>query len=105
MSSLHRILVLASVAALAAAPVGARDVKKREHRQERRIEQGEKSGRLSKKEASKLESREQSMHAQEQQMRAENGGKLTKHDRKVLNHEENHLSHQIYRNKHDENGH
>jgi DNA repair exonuclease SbcCD nuclease subunit len=74
-------------------------VDKRETRQQRRIEQGAKSGELTKKEVNRLERREAKIKADEINAKAD--GKVTKAERQKLHKELNRTSKQIYRQKHD----
>ena len=99
-----RILLVASIALVVAAPATASEVDKREKRQAHRINRGEKNGRLSPKEANRLRSQEAGIANEEKAMREAHGGHLTAADRRALNKDENRTSHHIYDQKHDENG-
>ena len=72
---------------------------KRQANQEKRIEQGVKSGELTKKEAARLEKREAKLEADKQKAKAD--GVVTKQERAKLQHEANRDSKAIYRQKHD----
>ena len=72
---------------------------KRQANQERRIDQGVKSGELTKKEAARLEKREAKLEADKQKAKAD--GVVTKKERAKLQHEANRDSKAIYRQKHD----
>ena len=72
---------------------------KREKRQEKRIEQGVKSGELNKREAARLEAREKKLRADEAKAKAD--GKVTAKERAKLQHEANKTSRHIYKQKHD----
>lgn len=93
--------------ALVAAPVLAQTpnagatpgIEKRLDNQERRIEQGEKSGALTTREAGRLEAREAKTEAD--LAAAKSDGKVTKAERKHLHHKLNRDSHAIHRQKHD----
>ena len=74
-------------------------IDKRQANQEKRIEQGVKSGELTKKEAGRLEKRESKLQADKEKAQAD--GKVTKKERKQLNHEADRDSKAIYRQKHD----
>jgi hypothetical protein len=93
-------LIGTSYAQMPGSTTGAR-IDAREANQQGRIEQGIKSGELTRGEANRLEHREQSIAAQEQRMRARDGGQLTAHDRTVLNNRLNRTSNAIYREKHN----
>lgn len=79
----------------------AAEVDQRQHNQEERIEQGEKSGELTKHEAKKLQKEHKAIHQQVKADRAENGGKLTKTEKKEINQEQNKESRQIHAKKHN----
>ena len=74
-------------------------IDKRQANQEKRIEQGVKSGELTKKEAGRLEKRESKLQADKEKAQAD--GKVTKQERKQLQHEASRDSKAIYRQKHD----
>ena len=74
-------------------------IDKRQANQEKRIEQGVKSGELTKKEAARLEKREAKLQADKEKAAAD--GKVTKKERRQLQHEANRDSKAIYRQKHD----
>ena len=99
-----RTLTLAALALVVALPVQANTIHKREKRQEKRIEHGERTGHLSEKEADRLRNKEAGLKQEEQAMRNANGGHLSAADRNALRHQENKDSRAIYRQKHDENG-
>ena len=73
----------------------------REANQQRRIEQGVKSGSLTPGETRRLERREMSIQQQENRMRARDGGQLTQHDRNVLNRRLDKTSGAIFNKKHN----
>jgi hypothetical protein len=99
-----RILLVAILALVVAAPAESRSVNKRQKRQAARINRGEASGRLSDKEADRLRGQEAGVANEEKAMRDAHGGHLTTSERHLLNKEENKTSHHIYHQKHDENG-
>jgi hypothetical protein len=68
--------------------------------QQHRIAQGARTGRLTVRQANRLERREVRIGRAETHMRAANGGRLTRADRIVLNHRLNRTSRAIYRDKH-----
>jgi hypothetical protein len=74
-------------------------VDQRQANQERRIEQGEKSGALTGKEAARLEKGQ--AHVQKIENKAVADGKLTKKERARLEQAQNNQSRKIYREKHD----
>ena len=74
-------------------------VDRREQRQQKRIEQGKKSGQLTPRETRHLERREAKIHRDE--AKAKSDGKVTPAERRRLNREENRTSRAIYRKKHN----
>jgi hypothetical protein len=80
-------------------PAATPGIDKRQANQEKRIEQGVKSGELNKKETARLEKREAKLQSDKEKAQAD--GKVTKKERKQLNHEANRDSKAIYRQKHD----
>jgi len=71
----------------------------REARQQKRIEQGAKSGALTTGEVKTLERQESKIKSDE--IMAKSDGKVTPAERKQLNKELNHESNRIYRKKHN----
>jgi hypothetical protein len=76
-------------------------VNRRERRQQGRIAQGVRSGRVSPQEAAKLEQQEAGIKQQERAEVQANGGYLTKGQQGQLNRELNQTSGQIYEDKHN----
>ena len=76
-------------------------VDRREHRQQRRIHQGERSGSLSRREAARLE--RQQARTRRLEAKAKSDGTVTRRERARLQHRENRTSRRIYRQKHDRN--
>lgn len=74
-------------------------VDNRQHRQQRRIKQGVKSGSLTKREAVKLEAGQAKTRRLERKAKAD--GTVTVKERATLQHRENKTSRRIYRQKHD----
>jgi hypothetical protein len=75
-------------------------VNNRLNRQNRRIDEGVKSGRLSHGQAKQLHEEDHAMRQQERSEAAEHGGHITKREQRQLNREENGSSRQIYDEKH-----
>ena len=90
-------LLFASASAFAQTATPRLD--KREANQERRIEQGVKSGKLTPQEAARLEKREGRLEKHE--AAAKSDGKVTPAERARLQREANRNSHVIARQKHD----
>lgn len=80
-------------------PAATPGIDKRQANQEKRIDQGVKSGQLTDKEAAKLEKRETKLQADKTKAQAD--GVVTKGERKHLQHEANRDSKAIARQKHD----
>ena len=76
-------------------------VDRREYRQQRRIRQGVRSGRLSRREAARLE--RQQARTRRLEARAKSDGVVTRRERARLQRRENRTSRHIYRQKHDRN--
>jgi Ni/Co efflux regulator RcnB len=96
------ILAIAAIATVGVAvPAAAQPVDQREHRQEQRIRQGERSGALTDREARRLQHRETRLHRTEARMRWRNGGHLTPQQRHRLHRMENRDSRAIHRLKHN----
>ncbi len=74
-------------------------VDRREHRQQRRIHHGVKSGELNRREAARL--RAQQARTRRLEAKARSDGKVTARERARLQHRENKTSRHIYRQKHD----
>ena len=79
----------------------AEKVKKREKRQQQRINEGVESGELTKKEALKIEAKEAKLHRQIKKDRKDGGG-LTAKERVKIDKKQDKLSKQIYKQKHDD---
>ena len=74
-------------------------IDKRQENQERRIEQGEKSGALNKKEAARLEKGQARIQRMEDKAAAD--GKVTAKERRRIEKAQDRESKKIYREKHD----
>ena len=80
-------------------PAAIPGIDKRQQIQQKRIEQGVKSGQLTDKEAARLEKREAKLESDKEKAQAD--GKVTKKERKQLHREANRDSRAIRRQKHD----
>jgi hypothetical protein len=74
-------------------------IDQRQANQEQRIEQGEKSGQLTQKEAARLEQGQAQVEKMEDKARAD--GKVTKKERARIEHAQDRQSRKIYRQRHD----
>jgi len=75
-------------------------VNSRETRQQNRITNGVKNGKLTPGQTAHLEKGEQRLQNNEKKDMAKNNGHLTKQDQRQLNHEANNMSKRIYKDKH-----
>ena len=80
-------------------PAATPGIDQRQANQERRIQQGVKSGQLTDREAARLEKRQAKIEADKQAAKAD--GKVTPQERKQLQREQNQASRGIARQKHD----
>lgn len=92
-------LILGLAIAVAAPAAHGASVDERQARQQKRIEQGLKSGELTPREAGRLERQEARIAAEEKASRSD--GKLSKRERAKLQRDLNKASRHIYREKHD----
>jgi septal ring factor EnvC (AmiA/AmiB activator) len=100
-----KMLVTPALMLAFAAPVFAADpaatpgIDQRIQNQERRIEQGEKSGTLTGRESARLERKEQRIENMEEKAKAD--GKVTPQERRKMDHQLDRQSKRIHREKHD----
>jgi hypothetical protein len=97
-------IVAVAVATAFAVPAFAqtdstRRIDQREANQERRIEQGEKSGALTPREAARLEKGQSRVDKMEKKAMAD--GKVSAKERRRIEHAQDQQSRRIYREKHD----
>jgi hypothetical protein len=92
------LLACVALTAMAQTPSTPR-IDQRQVNQERRIEQGEKSGQLTQKEAARLEKGQARVQKMEDKAVAD--GKVTKKERARIEHAQDRQSRKIYRQKHD----
>ena len=97
--SLTTLLTAATLALPALAQTSTPRIDQRQANQERRIEQGGKSGALTQKEAARLEKGQ--AHVQKMESKAGADGKMTKKERARIEKAQDHQSRRIYREKHD----
>ena len=76
-------------------------VKERQDKQQDRIEAGEKSGELTKKEDKKLEKDEKRIHQEKKEDREKHDGHLTKGEQEKLNRQQDKVGEKIYDDKHN----
>lgn len=97
----HRLIAALMGLGIVTSGAQAQGIDRRHYNQDRRIEQGVRSGRLTPHEARRIEHQQRSIRHQENRMRYRNGGHLSRHDRAVLQHREDRASRHIYRAKHN----
>ena len=78
------------------------EVAKRKERQQARIAQGVKSGKLTPRETANLEKKEAKINRETKRDRAANGGKLTAGEKARINRQQNRVSRKIYDKKHND---
>jgi hypothetical protein len=105
MTALNRVFLCTGIMAIltftpiAIAGVATPGVDQRQENQDRRIEQGVKSGQLTNHEANRLEAQQNRIENTEQRMKSD--GVVTRVERTRLAHRENKASRNIYRKKHN----
>jgi hypothetical protein len=101
MFALKSTLIAALVAVPVIAAAGTRDpgVNHRQHNQQHRIQQGVKSGELTRGETHRLEGEQRAIRHEERMYKAD--GRLTPGERADLHRDQNRVSRDIYRQKHD----
>ncbi|HZS43488.1 MAG TPA: hypothetical protein VFC63_00180 [Blastocatellia bacterium] len=98
-SIVFTISLVFAVSAIAMAQTRTPHINQRERNQQRRINQGVKSGELTRGETRHLEAEEGRIKADEKIDKAD--GKVTPAERRQLEREENRASRNIYRDKHN----
>jgi hypothetical protein len=88
--------VSVATAASAQGPVNARQLN-----QERRIDAGTRSGKLSPHEAARLKSQQHSISRQEDRLRARHGGHLTRRDKQIIHTRQARANQAILAKKHN----
>lgn len=98
----HALLGLTLAAAVAPAFAGDRapGVTHRQHHQKARIQEGVRSGELTKDEAKSLRAQQRAIRAEKREFKAD--GQLTRSERRELHRDQNEASRDIYREKHDD---
>lgn len=97
---MKRILMTIATLATLTVAANAAEVDWRLHNERARIEQGERSGRLSYWQAESMEHRANAIRREINADRYANGGHLTPGEWRALNRQENRLSERIYDAKH-----
>lgn len=83
-------------AAAAESPVNVRQAN-----QERRIDAGHRSGKLTNHETMRLKAQQRSIAMEEKRMRARHGGHLTARDKRIIHMRQQQANHAILSQKHD----
>lgn len=99
---MRSFIVLAVLAGLCGTTPASAQVDRRENNQERRIEQGERSGELTRGEAARLQGQQRRIDGEVARDRAANGGVLTPGKRARVNRQENQAGRTIYDKKHND---
>ena len=94
------VATLLMATALYAGPTSDPVIQQREQNQEKRIDQGVKSGELTPREAGKLDRQQTRIKQDETRMKSD--GKLTNKERRKLTAEQNRASRDIHKKKHNE---
>jgi hypothetical protein len=96
-------IIAAALAAtmFTAGAASAQSVNQRQYNQQRRIDHGVASGRLTPGEAARVERQQASINRQEDRMRDRHGGYLTGRNRAVLQHRQDNASRHIRYAKHN----
>jgi len=94
------LVAMLAVTSIANAQTRTPVIDRREHRQERRIAQGARSGELTRHEARNLRREERRIRADKRMAMAD--GRVTPAERRHLRREENRVSRHIYRAKHND---
>ena len=97
------LIAAAALASLGVAGVATAQspVNARQFNQERRIDAGVRSGKLTRAEEARLKAQQRSIALEERRMRARNGGRLTAHDKAVLHARQEQANRAILAQKHD----
>ena len=99
---MKRLLTLVTIGMFVVSGAAFADqAKKREKRQQQRINEGVKSGELTKKETLKIEKKEAQLHREIKKDRKDGGG-LTPKERAKIDAKQDKLSKKIYKQKHDD---
>ena len=98
-STILTATMLAATATLAVTPASADVIDRRQHNQQHRIEQGVRSGQITRHEYHRLQS--QQAHIAALERRAERDGHVDRRERAQIRHAQNHASRHIYVEKHD----
>ena len=88
--------LVSTAAVQAQSPINARQIN-----QERRIDAGTRSGKLTAREAARLKAQQRSIAYEEKRMRARHGGHLTAHDKAILHARQEQANRSILAQKHD----
>jgi hypothetical protein len=93
------IVAACALVVAGAASLRAETIKKHEQREQRRIDQGEKSGRLTTKESERLQNQQEVIEKERQDAGAD--GKITKRERRDIRHDQKRLNQDIHHKKHN----
>src|ERR1700722_6582969 len=102
---MRRFVFASLISAALLLPVYAQDtseVQQRKEKQQQRIANGVKSGKMTAGETARAETNEAKINKETAKDRAANGGKLTPGEKAKVNHQQNKESKQIYKEKHND---
>lgn len=91
------LLAAGALVAVSASPGLGATIRKKENRQERRIQRGVRSGKITPKEANRLENQQETIEKERQQ--AWEDGKLTHRERRDIRHDQRRLGQDIRQKK------
>lgn len=94
------VVVFAAVLAVAVPTARAESIKKHEQKEQHRIDKGVQSGKLTPKEATRLENQQKIIEQERDQAAAD--GKVSKRERQDIRHDQKRLSHDIHKKKYND---
>lgn len=98
---MRRIIMAIGLAALTAGTAAPAQVNARQVNQERRIDAGQRSGKLTHAEARRLKAEQRSIERLKSQLKARHGGKLTAADKRLIHRRQEQANAHILNQKHD----
>lgn len=93
------LMAAMAVTSVANAQTRTPEINHRQHNQERRINQGVRSGELTRNETHRLRKDERKIRAEKRTAMDE--GRMTRHERRHIRRQQDRLSRKIYRDKHN----
>ena len=99
---MRRTILTVAAALLVASPVLAGDIERHENNQDQRIENGVESGRITPKEAQRLENEQETI--KDERARALEDGRITHKEHREIRHDQKKANRDIHKKKHNEHG-